>query len=70
MGTWQWRGGPRATAVSRGMLPASTGQSRGDFTLKKCLNQENNSTEHGEVAAQLERGGAGDHSLEPDGISG
>lgn len=52
------------------MLPASTGQSRGDFTLKKCLNQENNSTEDGEVAAQLERGGAGDRSLEPDGISG
>lgn len=72
MGTWQRRGGPRATAVCRGILPASAGWSGGDFTLKKCLNQENNSTGDGarEAATQWGRGVAGDSSLGPDGKFG
>lgn len=58
MGTWQWRGGPGATAVGRGLLPASASWSGGDFTLKKCLNQENNSTGDGarEAGAQWGEG--------------
>jgi hypothetical protein len=71
VGTWQWKGGLRATAVGSGLLPASASWSGGDFTLKKCLNQENNSTGDGarEAGPQWGRGGAGD-SLGPDGISG
>lgn len=57
--------------MGRGLLPASASWSGGDFTLKKCLNQENNSTGDGarEAGAKWGRGVAGD-SLGPDGISG
>lgn len=52
-------------------LAPSVSCSGGDFTLKKCLNQENNSTGDGarEAGAQWGKGLAGD-SLGPDGISG
>lgn len=51
--------GPRATAVARGTLPASAGPSGGDFTLQKCLNQENDSVGRGLERRLLSAGEAG-----------